>query len=140
MQKHKNPHDEAVQAIIDIVSANGLINQTLIIVDITIIKKLLGAMPLADLRKFAANELLNVPNANDKKFGKWMREVRSRTELSQKAFADLLRDKGNVKIHQSDIGNIERGLRLEDYAPDRLNSIRGAILRCVPFTESLNEV
>ena len=48
--------------------------------------------------------------------------------LSQREFANLIRTK-NVRIHGSDIGNIEKNLRSEDYTLERLEEYKSAIIK-----------
>ena len=98
-----------------------------LIVKNTIISGLFDLVPEDKLRAYWSNQLLHI-HVKNPAFGRLVKEVRKEANLSQGEFASKLTTP-NLKLYQSDIGNLERGQKLENYREKRLENIRVAILK-----------
>ncbi|UYL10280.1 hypothetical protein B9G69_006770 [Bdellovibrio sp. SKB1291214] len=102
------------------------------IVDTTVVDRLLKFVSVETMQRFIRAEMSQAPNPESPQFKVWIKESRSQTRLSQRDFASKLNEITGLKIHGSDIGNLETGARPEAYAIERLISIRSTIITALP--------
>lgn len=127
MASPRNTKQAMVSTIKQLINIGADEKARLVIVDITIFERLLNFIPLEHLQQFIAVELSDAPQTSEDAFKLWVNQMRG--SLTQKQYAERLVRHCNIKVHASDIGNIETGGRQEDYTPERLNIIREAIIK-----------
>ena len=131
MDKTKARDLRAVNDIVNLIKAGSESRSRLEIVDITIIERLLFLLPDEVLKKFVEIELSKVPEPMSPLLGEWVKNCRSKTSLTQRQFAEAVKQKTGIKIHSSDVGNLESGQRKAHYTAERLELFRDAILKMV---------
>lgn len=125
LEKQRKQAISKASALFVVDTAHG---ESLAIVNKTIIDRLLDVVPLESLTKFLRVELSEAPQPKELGFGVWVSRMRERSDLTQIQFAERLSAHSGLKVHGSDIGNIEKGLRQGGYSEARLSAIRKAIL------------
>lgn len=96
------------------------------IVNTTMLNGLLSMIPDEILAKFIESQSRQAPPFEDPNFSGWVKACRTTTGLTQLQFAEELRRKG-LKLCESDIGNLENGLRKEGYGLKRRTEITETI-------------
>lgn len=120
--------DDIKNQILRIINNKNNQNSELLIVDKNIINELIELIPEESLKAYIMRQIEATPSVNSIEFQIWVSEKRRSTGLSQRLFAKKIRDYG-IRIHGSDIGNIESGKRLDNYTPERLEKIKQGILK-----------
>lgn len=98
-----------------------------LIVTNTIISDLINLLSEDTLETYWSSRFQHI-HVKSPLFGQWVRTVRKEAGLSQKEFAVKLTTP-HLKLHQSDIGNLEKGRKLGNYRERRLENLRVAILQ-----------
>lgn len=131
MDRTKDRDLTHIYDIMSLIKASGGSRSRLEIVDITIIERLLFLLPDEALKRFIEIELSQAPDHMSPVLGEWVKNCRSKVSLTQREFASVIKLKTGIKIHGSDIGNLESGNRKEHYTPERLQLFRDAILKTI---------
>lgn len=127
MATRKTAEDTVTQQLLTALLADQAASGEVMIVKTTIIQKLLRSIPRSYLEAFLESLFSTAPKFGDPLFGEWLKTSRQKMGLSQRGLADVLRT-DELRVHGSDVGNLEKGLRLDHYTPERAEKIRVEVL------------
>lgn len=112
----------SVGNLLEMVTVTSGIIDELVIVNKTILSKLLYLIPADSLKTFVEESGEDLPRLGDPRLPIWLKAKRSNLKLTQKGLAERLRQL-DLKVHPSDIGNLETGKRKDLYTPERVDKI-----------------
>lgn len=126
MATPKTSKSTMIEALIELIAASGAGSDELMIVNKTIATRLFTLIPEKTLQEFLRGANQNLPALGQPGLKYWLKTKRAALQCSQKALALKLQMRG-LKIHASDIGNLETNKRIELYTPERVSRIVSAI-------------
>ena len=101
-----------------------------LIVKNTILLDLITLVPRNKLEQYQSCLLEEVPDVESSVFGQWVKKMRAESKLTQDKFVEKLKSYSpKLKLHPSDIGNLETGKRLKNYRRERREIIKSSILK-----------
>lgn len=124
----KRGQNPSIQEVIDLLTITNTSDSELLIVKLRDIQSLISTLSPEQIRTFLgvnANDSTSEPQNIDS-ICDWMKAARIQLGLTQRGLALRLREMG-LKIHGSDIGNIETKRKLHLYRRVRLDAFRSGL-------------
>ncbi len=123
--------NHSIENLLNLVSQSSSNIEDLLIVNRTILSTLLSLIPQDKVESFVENTSQTLPGLGDPKLPIWIKTKRKDLGLTQKGLAVRLQQLA-LKIHPSDIGNLETNKRKELYTQQRVAKLVSVINSLLP--------
>lgn len=117
---------KSTETLIEMISLRDSNLGNYLIVNKTILTSVLNLVPTDSLDRLLSNNSNELPKLGDPTLPIWIKSKRKSLGLTQKSLAARLRQL-ELKIHPSDIGNLETNKRKELYTIERVETVLRAI-------------